>query len=296
MASYARGRNAVGIGVLAIVAGGVFLGLFAWLTERGLSRHQADLYVELPTAVGLKKGDPVLYRGISIGRVGSIEIAPGGVLVQARLSKPPPITADGAAALEAMDVFGTQAIVLRDGSPAAPPVVDGDTLRGASVPSLAARANELGAQAERLLGDTTLALVHGSLDGAARAALQLEGLLSLATSVLGAQAADLTAATASVAAVAGNLEEVTRGEHLGRTLANLERATANLVAMTSNMDAASAAFARALEKLDRGEGTAGRMLNDPALYESLFSTVGDLETLVQDIRANPKRYLSVSVF
>jgi phospholipid/cholesterol/gamma-HCH transport system substrate-binding protein len=47
--------------------------------------------------------------------------------------------------------------------------------------------------------------------------------------------------------------------------------------------------------LNRGEGTAGKLLRDEALYENMNRAVTELRDLLADIRKDPKKYLRVSV-
>jgi len=48
-------------------------------------------------------------------------------------------------------------------------------------------------------------------------------------------------------------------------------------------------------KLKSPEGTAGRLLEDAALYENMRDAVADVRLLIRDIRNDPKRYLNVKV-
>jgi len=47
--------------------------------------------------------------------------------------------------------------------------------------------------------------------------------------------------------------------------------------------------------LNAGEGTMGRLLKDQQLYENMNNTVREVQALVSDIRADPRRYLSIRV-
>lgn len=297
MANYARDRNIVRVGALVVVAFVVFATLFAWLTDRGIARYRSDLYVELVSAEGLKKGDPVLYRGVPVGEVRELAFTPGGaVVVEARLKRPVPLTKDAKAVLQAVDIFGGQSIVLLQGSTTAPPLADGDTLTGSAARSLAATAELLGDRAERLLDDNTIALVQGTLAGGAQATAELQKLIADANALLAAQSGNLSAATANLAALTKNLEGATDGPELERAVANLEETTANLAQMTESMGQATAALASVVAKMDQGDGTAGKLVNDPALYDKALAAVTNLDALAEDIRKNPKRYINVSVF
>ncbi len=304
MASYSRGRNLVQVGILTVVAAVIFALLFLWLTDRGLSLTRSDLYVRLPSAEGLRKGDPVFFRGVPVGEVQSLEFAEdGGVIVRNRLKRRVPLRVDARAELAAVDIFGSQSVVLSGGSSAAPLLADGDTIVGEPPSSLAGQleaiseqAEVIGTQAARLLGDTTIDLVRRSLSGATETTLRLQALLAEAHAVLAAQSVNLTMTTANAAALTANLNRATQGEELSRTVANLEQASANLAAMTATMGHATGSLASALEKLNNGSGTAGRLLNDPILYESAFAATVHLDSLLRDVKENPKRYVSFSLF
>ncbi|SRR6056297_79790 len=51
-----------------------------------------------------------------------------------------------------------------------------------------------------------------------------------------------------------------------------------------------------LNKINRGEGSLGLLVNNDSLYNNLNSTSKDLDILIKDIKENPGRYINVSVF
>jgi phospholipid/cholesterol/gamma-HCH transport system substrate-binding protein len=51
-----------------------------------------------------------------------------------------------------------------------------------------------------------------------------------------------------------------------------------------------------MARVDKGEGTLGMLINDDKLYNELQKAATELNTLIEDIRLNPKRYVRVSVF
>ncbi len=52
---------------------------------------------------------------------------------------------------------------------------------------------------------------------------------------------------------------------------------------------------RVLAQVEKGEGTAGRLVQDPELYNNLNGTLQDLRQLVTDVRRDPQKYLRVKV-
>src|SRR5690606_38108119 len=80
-------------------------------------------------------------------------------------------------------------------------------------------------------------------------------------------------------------------DSLRLAFANLNSALARLDRNMAALESSTATLDDVLGKIDRGEGTLGRLINDPALYAKLDSAVTGLNTLVTDFQQNPGRYL-----
>ncbi len=51
-----------------------------------------------------------------------------------------------------------------------------------------------------------------------------------------------------------------------------------------------------MTKLNRGDGSLGLLVNDPSLYRSADSTLRELQSLIADMKRNPKKYVNVKIF
>jgi phospholipid/cholesterol/gamma-HCH transport system substrate-binding protein len=51
-----------------------------------------------------------------------------------------------------------------------------------------------------------------------------------------------------------------------------------------------------LHNLNNGDGSAAKLLNDPEIYKQLQGTIKSINTLVDDVKTHPKRYVNISVF
>ena len=71
---------------------------------------------------------------------------------------------------------------------------------------------------------------------------------------------------------------------------------ADLKGLMTDLDASISATKEILEGIKNGDGAVGQIFTNQELYVSLTSNLSQLEWLLQDLRLNPKRYLSVSVF
>jgi phospholipid/cholesterol/gamma-HCH transport system substrate-binding protein len=96
---------------------------------------------------------------------------------------------------------------------------------------------------------------------------------------------------------------------------DLEKSITNLGVITDNFNKLSDTLANAglgetikklqytmgnindmMAKIEGGEGSLGKLVNDKALYNNLADASRELDLLLQDFRLNPKRYVNVSVF
>ena len=89
------------------------------------------------------------------------------------------------------------------------------------------------------------------------------------------------------------------GETLSKTTETIEGANDLLASLEATVDKTSTSLTSVnslLEKIDTGQGTMGRLMNDPEIYHNLKATSEHLALLLQDFRLNPKRYVRLSVF
>ena len=303
MAGYSRGADAVRVGAIGLVACCAFLGLFAYTTNRTLTDEHADVYVRFSSADGLRKGDVVLLRGVKVGEVKGLAFDESGdVVVRTRLTQATPLTGGATAELVAVDIFGRQSVVLSGGF-GATPLAHGDTITGTTPVSMTGQVEALGEKASRFLGDTTLALVHGTLGdlqgrlGDVQSTTQaVTTLAQQATDLLGSQREGVSAAVRGVAAVSANLESATDPASIARIRDNLEMTTLRLVSVSENVDRFVSRLDAVLARFESADGTAARLLEDPALYQNVVLALGNLDALLRDLRENPKRYINISVF
>ncbi len=85
-------------------------------------------------------------------------------------------------------------------------------------------------------------------------------------------------------------------ENLTNTLAGADSLMERLNATSENIEGVLGSFETILTRIEDGQGTLGRLLASDSLYTSLLTTLESGRTLLDDIRENPGRYISVSVF
>jgi phospholipid/cholesterol/gamma-HCH transport system substrate-binding protein len=291
MSTYSRGYDLARVGALGVVAIVAFIGLFMYVTNRGLALTRTDVFVRLPVATGLRKGDPVLFRGVLVGEVKRLVFMEAGdVLVQARITEEVPLTTHARAELVPVDLFGRQSVVLLEGQHGKGRLLaTDDTIPGQQPASMSAKITDLGVRAERMLSDSMVTLMHETLAGSAAATRQMERLGRSMEQLVGAQQASVTTLTREAAVIAHNLAVVTAP-------AELEATRGHLMSASARFDTLTVTLASLLGGIERGQGNAGLLLGDDALYVRTTSLLASVEDLIRDMKANPRKYINLEIF
>lgn len=135
------------------------------------------------------------------------------------------------------------------------------------------------AQAEGVMADLSRAIDQGDIQGIMRNA-------RLASENFNRFSVQLAAAGEGIPGL------VTRAD---TTLVSIGGAVGGLNAQLAptlqEAQAAMAALNRAATMIEEGNGSLGRLLNDPALYEETQRSIATLNRLLADIQANPAKYI-----
>jgi phospholipid/cholesterol/gamma-HCH transport system substrate-binding protein len=114
---------------------------------------------------------------------------------------------------------------------------------------------------------------------------------------------ELTSLTIALRATATRLDRRLDDARLDSTVTDLARTARTLTGTSAELRVASASLGSILGKIDRGNGTLGRALNDPSLYQALVAATAHVNEaaigagiLVRDFHARPARYIHISVF
>jgi phospholipid/cholesterol/gamma-HCH transport system substrate-binding protein len=279
-----RKGSELATGALVLMAGALAIWGYYWLTAQPLGHGRYPLVVQLADAGGLQDGDRVRLAGVEVGTVRRIGLRDGAVLVDITVDRDLSLPRDSRALLQASGAFGGRYLALVPGRAAAR-LGRGDTLAAFTTPTLAETFAAVGAQATEAFARASDLLSPDHVAGLER------GAKSLSHSVH-----ELTALTVALRATAGGLRRRLDDERLDSTVTDLAGASAQL-------RVASASLVSILGKIDRGNGSLGRAVNDPMLYRALLAAAThvdgvalDAAALVRDLHARPERYLRVSVF
>ena len=284
-------RNVAALGALTIVAVSIFFWGLYYLLGSPLVRGGMDVIVSLPNGGGMKRGDRVTLQGVEIGSVKDIELqGRRGVTAVLRLTSSMPLPADTRATVTG-DVFGAHTVELIPGD-AVVKLEKGDTIRGLTAPALADAAVKLSAQAQDVLDRANTLLSPEAVANVHATAAVLPG----SAEQLRAAFNELRMASAALRRTAEGLEEAQTGQQLNAAIGRVDESARALTSVAASMERSLGSLQSVFGKIDRGDGTLGRLVNDTSLYSNLNGAALDIRSLATDMKANPKRYITIDVF
>ena len=95
---------------------------------------------------------------------------------------------------------------------------------------------------------------------------------------------------------------------IGETLTNFNKISSDLTTLSSSLAASDldsimanlkstiVNFDQLLSRIEKGEGSVGKLMKDEAIYDNLEGATKQLEELLEDMKLNPKRYVHFSLF
>lgn len=122
-----------------------------------------------------------------------------------------------------------------------------------------------------------------------RSAIELKLLLAHLNNQVPGVVSNVGSMTGKLDGTAGNLNEFTAGLKnlpVDTTLARINQTISNMERLTAQLD----------HTLNDKNSSLGLLMNDPKLYNNATGAVASLDSLLQDVKQNPKRYINIKVF
>ncbi|MDR0786343.1 MAG: MlaD family protein [Gemmatimonadota bacterium] len=283
------------VGFFVLIGLAAFFTSLFTLTDVGTFRGRYYTSTVIESAGGMRSGDPVQMRGVNIGRVTDFDMVSNGVSVRLEIYNRYDVPEDSRVVIRSAGLLGGMSVDVVPGS-SSTRANEAHPLVGSVEADLMATASVLGTDAQTVLERATLLLSDSTISSVGASAEEMHALLANLNVIAVTQRAELARLSASLRRSAEGVERATTGPQLERAVTNIDSLTFRLDETTRTLGSASASLETVLGRIERGEGTLGKLTADDTLFENMNDAVLSLQRLVDDVRANPKRYLNVSVF
>ena len=306
-------KNETKVGVLAAVSIALLIIGYNFLKGNSIFTNETILYARYSQVDGLTVSKPVLINGYQIGRVAALELQPDATIkATLKINGKYEIPKNTIARLEGTDLLGSKAIVLTLGNDKNF-AEDGDFLETNVEKGLMETFQPVQKKAELIITkmDSILSSVNTILNpnlqknidksftSIAGTLGSLEATSKKVDALVGAESSKLSAILSNVEAITANFKS--NGAKIDAVMNNLNTVTDKVAALNfeqtvNNANKAMADLQTMLNDVKSGKGTLGALLNDRQMYDNLNNASKNLDALMIDLKANPKRYVHFSVF
>jgi len=311
-------NNETKVGALTALAITLLILGFNFLKGKSLFKTGNFIYAKVAQTKGLMISNPVYVNGLQVGAVYELEEANKNIdtiIISIKLTKDVNIPENSIASIKD-NPLGSVSMVISMGESRkylknhdTIPTLDNPGMLGAITTKLTPVVDQVKVTVQTL--DSVLRNVNSIFDPYTKnnmrdvvanvnritaslvvSAASLQSLMNEQSGTLSKSMINLNAFTKNLA---GNNDKISA------TMSNLETTTRNLSSADINgtigqLRTTVERLNTAVAKIDSKEGSVGRLLNDNQLYDNLANTTRSLNTLMDDIRVNPKRYVSISIF
>ena len=311
-------RREAKLALTALAAVFILIWGINFLKGSSLFESKSTFYGVNDSVEGLKVSSGVIYRGYQVGQVISIQFTGerfDRVLVKFSVDKGLELPSNTLAMIQSADLMGSKVVALVPGDSHVT-AVSGDTLRSQVERGLMEQVSQqmlpLKQKAERLLGslDSVMLIVQGlfneetkknlsnSFGSIDRTLRNLEGASGNLDTLIQGESARISSILQDVNSITGNLRN--NNEEISTILGNVSAISdslrqASLHQTLMSLDYILATTDSIMNKINRGEGTIGALLNDNDLYYNLNQVSENLNRLLVEFRYNPKRFINLSL-
>ncbi|MFN0257224.1 MlaD family protein [Pedobacter ureilyticus] len=306
-------KNETKVGVLAAVAIALLIIGYNFLKGNSIFTNETVLYAKYSQVDGLTVSKPILINGYQIGRVAALELQPDAtIMATLKINGKYEIPKNTIARLEGTDLLGSKAIILTLGNDKNF-AQDGDFLETNVQKGLMETFQPVQKKAELIITkmDSILSSVNTILNpnlqknidksftSIAGTLSSLESTSKKVDALVGSESSKLSAILSNVEAITANFKN--NGAKIDAVMNNLNKVTDKVAALNfeetvNNANKAMADLQGMLSDVKNGKGTLGALLNDRQIYDNLNNASKNLDALMIDLKANPKRYVHFSVF
>lgn len=289
------------VGFTVFIAALVFIVGLMWFQGFKLARHTYQIHAIFPMVGGITPGDKVNLNGVEMGSVKRVVLREKDVLVTMELASNGRIPEDSRIVMQTIGIMGERVVTILLGT-SDRFLEPGSIMQGSYDPGVAEALAFLGSIAGELTQLTKdMRRIAGTLtqgDHLKNTVENLSAITDRLRTIIEKNAPGFDAGIRSFRRSAETVDQLLtkHSGNLDTMITSFTEASKDMPELVRRMRALTDTLASITDRLQEDDTTLGALLSDRTLMDRLEKTVKDLDDLIADIRANPKRYLKVEIF
>jgi len=302
----------VKVGATTLIVILIFIWLYNFLKGKDFFSHSAYYYTVYSNIGGLAESSPVEINGYRVGivqKVNFVDAESGKLIVEFSVRKDFKLPKNTIAEIVPMSLLGGMKVQFLYGNGPGT-YEDGDTIPGRLAESISERVEkELLPVKDKITNlifaiDNIINAVNGIMDTDFKN--DLRGTMSNLNSSTQSLNRIIGSKENEVKATIDNINKFSKilsdnSDRMNTTFKNLKTisdtlAAADIYSSVSNLKKSLEKTAIMVDNLNNGKGSAGKFITNDTLFINMTKSLESLNVLLEDVKANPKKYVHFSVF
>jgi phospholipid/cholesterol/gamma-HCH transport system substrate-binding protein len=288
------------VGVIILIGIIILAVSLYWLQGYKLKMNSRLVQVVFDDVGTLAIGDKVTVSGVRKGKVNDLQLTPNGVQVELQLNRDVNLRHDAQIVIKNMGLMGERFVAISPGKDTLEFDYSQTTagLYDTGLPEVMGLMGEMIQELRNLVvsikrtvgSDSSLSTFNRTFDNLESVSASLVGYMER-----NEQKLDQTAENLLQASRRFNRVLTDNGSKIDSTLTRFDRASAQVEKIVGVLDTLSMSAREFADHLNNPEGSLQLLLEDRRLYDDLRRTADNIDDLISDIKANPRKYINLKV-
>ena len=292
----------VALTILAAIVLG-FIG-YRMMSDLPLFRQSQVIHSTFERTDGLSPGNYIYINGVKVGSVKRMELTEDdSVSITFSFELGVDIPRNSVAYLQSSGLLDEKAIVVERGD--SPEMLEyGDTIKGEYRAGMMETLKDEGQELSEDVSESFqklnsfLARLNEVLDDDAKARIDsvfknLHNTSEEIATIFDNRRSEIESSIRHAERFLANVDTMSSRNKstVDSVLTGLDNSLKELEALSKDLNKTNSELQQILTKINNGEGSLGKMVNDPALYNNLESMTREMDSLIKNINENPRKYL-----
>ena len=286
------------VGLFTIIAIIVFAASYMWFTEVLQSKDMTILKVKFHNAGNVEIGSSVTVSGVKKGRVKKIEVTPDGVVINMQVKIDFPLREGTQFSVIESNLMGDVQVEIIPG-------VEGKELDLTQIQNGEKRYGLMKLVSELSSVIAEFQTVMDKIAGEENIVMQIDSVIDTTQMVINKINRSLDKNTEEFEKLIINANQLTaklnklvttNEENISNSMEKSSEVIASINSTLDDIKETSQSIRNITEKIQSENSSINKLMSEDVLYENLMRSSARLDSLLKDIKENPKRYFNIKIF
>jgi phospholipid/cholesterol/gamma-HCH transport system substrate-binding protein len=288
------------VGVIILLGIILLAASLYWLQGYKLEHNARKIVVVFDDVGTLAVGDKVTVSGVNKGKVNGLKLTENGVEVELLVHRDVILKKDASIVIKNLGLMGERFVAVSPGTSAEPFDFEQKVagLYDTGLPEVMGLMGEMISELRNLVlafkrsvgSDSTLQRFDATVANMERVSSSMASYLQRHETEFDQTATNLLSASKRL-----NQLLAQNGSRVDSTMIRFERTSGRMEQVVAMLDTLSVSAREFADNLNNPDGTLQLLMEDRRLYDDLRQTADNIDDLVSDIRANPRKYINLTL-